>query len=95
MVGITSGTVMAHAVATMSLLYRHLVKSKFGLSPTLCYSFLTCNRYSIRVGRSRSATGPFVDRNGVDLKNGGGYIVYGSHDYVVSYDLPSSMSSVC
>ncbi|KAH0293973.1 endo-1,5-alpha-L-arabinosidase, partial [Aureobasidium melanogenum] len=38
--------------------------------------------YSIRVGRSRSATGPFVDRNGVDLKNGGGYIIYGSHDYV-------------
>ncbi|THW21720.1 endo-1,5-alpha-L-arabinosidase [Aureobasidium pullulans] len=38
--------------------------------------------YSIRVGRSRSATGPFVDRNGVDLRNGGGYIIYGSHDYV-------------
>jgi len=23
-----------------------------------------------------------VDRDGVDLKAGGGYIVYGSHDYV-------------
>lgn len=43
---------------------------------------MTSSRYSIRVGRSRSATGPFVDRNGVDLRNGGGYIIYGSHDYV-------------
>lgn len=39
-------------------------------------------RYSIRVGRSTAANGPFVDINGTDLRNGGGYIVYGSHDYV-------------
>lgn len=38
--------------------------------------------YSIRVGRSNSPSGPFVDMNGVDLTAGGGYIVYGSHDYV-------------
>ncbi|KAK4962495.1 hypothetical protein LTR10_000121 [Elasticomyces elasticus] len=38
--------------------------------------------YSIRVGRSKAATGPFVDRAGVDLKAGGGNIVFGSHDYV-------------
>lgn len=38
--------------------------------------------YSIRVGRSRSPTGPFVDREGTDLRDGGGYVVYGSHDYV-------------
>lgn len=38
--------------------------------------------YSIRVGRSTSATGPFLDMNGTDLRNGGGYVVFGSHDYV-------------
>ncbi|GAB7355640.1 hypothetical protein MBLNU459_g6357t5 [Dothideomycetes sp. NU459] len=38
--------------------------------------------YSIRVGRSNSPRGPFVDMNGVDLTAGGGYIVYGTHDYV-------------
>lgn len=38
--------------------------------------------YSIRVGRSKSPSGPFIDMDGVDLKAGGGYIVYGSHDRV-------------
>lgn len=40
------------------------------------------DEYSIRLGRSRSPRGPFVDRDGIDLKQGGGYIVYGSHSYV-------------
>lgn len=35
--------------------------------------------YSVRMGRSESARGPFVDRNGVDLAEGGGSLVYGSH----------------
>jgi beta-xylosidase len=69
----------------MSPLYPRLVKSEFLLFQNNCCAILIRDRYSIRVGRSRSATGPFVDRDGVDLKNGGGYIVYGSHDYVVSY----------
>jgi len=43
---------------------------------------LTCSRYSIRVGRSKSPSGPFVDRDGTDMKKGGGSIVYGSHGYV-------------
>jgi hypothetical protein len=85
---------MAHAAATMSLLYQHLAKSEWKMFLSYRYSVLTCIRYSIRVGRSRSATGPFVDRNGVDLKNGGGYIVYGSHDYVVSSEPRRSMSSM-
>jgi hypothetical protein len=69
---------MVHAVVTMFPLYLRPVKSKSLLSQDHCCFVLTRDRYSIRVGRSRSATGPFVDRNG------GGYIVYGSHDYVVS-----------
>lgn len=40
------------------------------------------HRYDIRVGRSQSPKGPFVDLNGTALVDGGGYIVYGSHDYV-------------
>ena len=38
--------------------------------------------YSIRVDRSQTTRGPFVDMNGTALDNGGGYLVYGSHDYV-------------
>lgn len=41
------------------------------------------NRYSIRVGRSKSATGPFVDKDGHDTLKGGGTIVYGSNHGVV------------
>jgi arabinan endo-1,5-alpha-L-arabinosidase len=39
---------------------------------------------SIRVGRSTSPTGPFVDRNGVDMLTGGGTMVLESHDYVLA-----------
>ncbi|KAI4634039.1 uncharacterized protein J4E87_001208 [Alternaria ethzedia] len=35
--------------------------------------------YTIFVGRSKSPRGPFVDRNGKDLAEGGGSMVYGSH----------------
>lgn len=40
------------------------------------------DEYSIRVGRSTSVSGPFVDKNGTALDDGGGTIVYGSHSYV-------------
>jgi len=38
--------------------------------------------YSIRLGRSRSANGPFVDMDDTDLTVGGGYEIFGSHDWV-------------
>lgn len=37
------------------------------------------DEYSIRVGRSTSVHGPFVDRDGKKLLEGGGSIVYGSN----------------
>ncbi|KAL4736915.1 Arabinan endo-1,5-alpha-L-arabinosidase B [Aspergillus similis] len=35
--------------------------------------------YRIRVGRSQSARGPFVDKQGIDLVDGGGETIYGSN----------------
>ncbi|MBK1834171.1 arabinan endo-1,5-alpha-L-arabinosidase [Roseibacillus ishigakijimensis] len=34
--------------------------------------------YTIRVGRARSVKGPFVDREGIDLREGGGTLVLGN-----------------
>jgi arabinan endo-1,5-alpha-L-arabinosidase len=38
--------------------------------------------YKIMVCRSTSAVGPFVDKNGVSCRNGGGTVVLESHDWV-------------
>ncbi|MEJ5236784.1 arabinan endo-1,5-alpha-L-arabinosidase [Limisphaera sp. VF-2] len=38
----------------------------------------TNSTYEIRVGRSRSVTGPYVDREGRDLRKGGGTLLLGS-----------------
>jgi len=40
------------------------------------------DRYSIRVGRSKSVGGPFFDKDGTDLREGGGTVMYGSVGYV-------------
>jgi len=39
--------------------------------------------YNIRVGRSSSPAGPFVDQSGVALLNGGGTLVLGTHGSIV------------
>ncbi|CAK5276033.1 unnamed protein product [Mycena citricolor] len=43
----------------------------------------TSSTYNIRVGRSTSATGGFVDQAGIALTNGGGTLVLGTHDSIV------------
>lgn len=44
---------------------------------------LTSCRYSIRVGRSKDIRGPFLDKSGNRLTDGGGTTVYGSNHGVV------------
>lgn len=39
--------------------------------------------YNIRVGRSTSPNGPFVDQSGVDMLNGGGTMLLATHDRVI------------
>ncbi|KAJ7065080.1 glycoside hydrolase family 43 protein [Mycena belliarum] len=43
----------------------------------------TSSTYNIRVGRSNSPTGGFVDKAGVSLLSGGGTLVLGSHDGII------------
>ncbi|KAJ7058158.1 glycoside hydrolase family 43 protein [Mycena amicta] len=43
----------------------------------------TSSTYNIRVGRSSSVSGPYVDQAGVSLLNGGGTLVLASHDNVI------------
>ncbi|WP_375582545.1 arabinan endo-1,5-alpha-L-arabinosidase [Cyclobacterium xiamenense] len=42
--------------------------------------------YNIRVGRSYQPTGPFVDRNGVDLKTGGGTLFLDANGEIIGND---------
>jgi len=44
-----------------------------------CYG---TSNYHVRVGRSTSPTGPYVDESGTSLMNGGGTTILASHDYV-------------
>lgn len=36
--------------------------------------------YNVRVGRSKSVTGPYLDKNGVDMNHGGGSLVIAGND---------------
>jgi arabinan endo-1,5-alpha-L-arabinosidase len=38
--------------------------------------------YNVRVGRSRSVTGPYLDRDGVDMLEGGGTLVLAGYDQI-------------
>jgi arabinan endo-1,5-alpha-L-arabinosidase len=42
----------------------------------------TASTYRIIVGRSTSPTGPYLDRGGLDLRNGGGTILLSSHSNI-------------
>ncbi|KAJ6620729.1 glycoside hydrolase family 43 protein [Mycena sp. CBHHK59/15] len=43
----------------------------------------TSSTYNIRVGRSSSVSGPYLDASGVSLLNGGGTLVLETHDSIV------------
>ena len=45
--------------------------------------------YNIRVGRAEKITGPYVDRDGKDLNEGGGTLLLGSHDDFIGPGHPS------
>ena len=45
--------------------------------------------YTIRVGRSESITGPYLDRDGKDLRAGGGTLLLHSHDNFIGPGHPS------
>ncbi|CUA73952.1 arabinan endo-1,5-alpha-L-arabinosidase [Rhizoctonia solani] len=43
----------------------------------------TSSTYNVRVGRSTSITGPYVDQSGVSLSSGGGTLILASHDSII------------
>ncbi|CAE7232665.1 unnamed protein product, partial [Rhizoctonia solani] len=43
----------------------------------------TSSTYNVRVGRSTSITGPYVDQSGVALTSGGGTLVLASHGSII------------
>jgi arabinan endo-1,5-alpha-L-arabinosidase len=59
--------------------FRSKGRSK-SLSTFTYYSSTDDLRYHIRVGRSKSITGPFVDKSGKKLLDGHGETVYGSNN---------------
>ncbi len=47
--------------------------------------------YQIRIGRSRKVSGPFLDKEGKDLNQGGGSTMIASHDWIFAPGGPSVM----
>ncbi|KAJ7880604.1 glycoside hydrolase family 43 protein [Mycena olivaceomarginata] len=58
------------------------------ISSGLCCGFVADdlppagNEYKVFVGRSKSAHGPFLDKNGLDMRETGGTLILGSHGNV-------------
>lgn len=68
-----------------SYLYRHADAYYLFVNWGACCRGLD-STYEIRVGRSDSPTGPFLDANGVDLRNEGGTLVMDSQGSVLGND---------
>ena len=45
----------------------------------------------MRIGRSKALTGPYLDKNGKDLNQGGGSIMLATHDWIFAPGGPSVM----
>jgi arabinan endo-1,5-alpha-L-arabinosidase len=54
----------------------------------------TSSTYRVMVGRSTSVTGPYVDRNGVSLANGGGTEILASHGSIHGPGHPAVLRDV-
>ena len=65
-----------------SYVYRHDGFYYLFTSWGTCCINRSTTTYNIRVGRSTSPTGPFVDRAGTSLLSGGGTLVLEGHDFV-------------
>jgi arabinan endo-1,5-alpha-L-arabinosidase len=68
-------------------LHKHAEWYYLWFSAGLCCGFNATmpeegKEYKIKVGRGKTPQGPFVDRNGIDLVDGGGETVFGSHGWV-------------
>lgn len=69
-----------------SFVYKHGSSYFLFFSAGICCAFNPLPpagaEYKVLVGKSSSINGPFLDANGVNLVNGGGTLVIGSHDNV-------------
>ncbi|KAJ7213138.1 glycoside hydrolase family 43 protein [Mycena pura] len=71
-----------------SFIWKHDSFYYLFISSGLCCGFVADdlpppgNEYKVFVGRSKSAHGPFLDKNGRDMRENGGTLVLGSHGNV-------------
>jgi arabinan endo-1,5-alpha-L-arabinosidase len=65
-----------------SIIYLHVFNGTqyyYYFAPVSICCVGTSSTYRIIIGRSTSATGPFTDRGGLDLSNGGGTVLLSAH----------------